>query len=152
MRPALLLLALGAWALGACASPPDRMTIDALPLPPYAEAGAFEGGFEVRIDRTMNALRAFLFEDYGAADAEFFRLKDGVRWEQVDAFYSDALAAAGFERAPATSTDPGLYDSALWTRDRLLGPDEAVAVAMTPGREGDPWSFLVLLHAPRDDR
>ena len=125
------------------------MSVDALPVPPFAYEAPLRGAYEARLDRALGAVRQSLRDPYGAADADVFHLADGTSWEAVEAFYADAFATdalGGFERQPEPPGDPDRYRLAVWAR----GAREALAVAFVPGRPDDPAAFLVLLHAPRD--
>lgn len=129
------------------------MPTDSLPVPAFATEGSFNGAFEARIDLAEASVRDALRDRFGRVEVDVLRLDDGAGWSEVEAFYTQAfaeapLAEAGFERQPTASGDPDAYRLAVWARDRRTQSDEALAVAVVPGRPDDPLSFLLLVHTP----
>lgn len=140
-----LLLLFACAAVAGCTSPAPPVTTSDIPLPPFAAAGTFNGGFETRIDLTARRIRDHLASAYGpleiAESGSFSPLAAGAGWPEVEAFYDSTFGQPpldGFVREPVESPDPERYQLALWSN----GTD-VLGVAVVAGRPDDPLPFLL---------
>lgn len=137
---------------------PAPVTLDRLPLPPFAVEGKYNGGYETRVGLAIMGARNQLEPRYGPLDVGDFALMDeGKGWNDIEVFYSQpalqkALADAGFVRQNLTSGRPGRSQLAVWTRKRTFGKDELLAALYVPGNPDDPLNFMLRIHAPAPKR
>ncbi|MEO6588785.1 MAG: hypothetical protein ABIP06_05605 [Pyrinomonadaceae bacterium] len=127
------------------------MNIDEIPVPPGANQGTIDGGYEVKLDAATNAILVDLKKDHSKVSEKILFLPADADAAKIFAFYEPKMSEKGFSQDANVPPQSVNYQIKVWRNDGWIG-GEAVAVAVIDaGNDSDskPIKFLAIFQAEK---
>jgi hypothetical protein len=134
-----LLVAVFLLALAGCGAPP--VTFAELPMHPNVVP--LERGANTLADSMAGSLESSLAER-GSVELKLYSVPDTVIWEEIDSFYSEALADSDWKVADELRQENEAINTTGWMRGALSG-EQGLMVGYAPDMLGEGAFLIVAL-------